>query len=217
MENKILYFVGGVIVGAVAGVFGTRTYFKNTYKNYADEEILSVKRSERDRFNKKLDELEKNPVKVDDTAEEKEVVDRRKDIIKTDYTSSYEKKPFDEVDDNILDPGGPEEDDPDDTDDVRNFELREHLSKNRGIEVIDESQFGEFKHYDYRDLLYYDDGIITDDEEEIVANPGALIDMDAVKEWADKDESDVLYIRNYAISCDYAINRQGFVYGGDDE
>ena len=218
MRSKTLIGVifGGVI-GCAIGVLGTRTYFKTKYEKIADEEIASVKESERVRFAKKLKDLENHPVRVDDgieieSPERKVVLERQRKI---DYTTYY--KSSNDIPDVVLDPGGPTDDDPDDTDDVRNFELREKLSKNRGIEVIDENTFGEFPHFECRDLLYYEDGIITDEDEEIVANPGALIDMDMVSDWADSDSSDILYIRNHAISCDYAISRQGFVYGGDDE
>ena len=213
MENKgVVGFIFGGVIGCVCGILGTRSYFKSKYEKIADEEIASVKEAEKARYEKKLKDLDEHPERVSDSLEIESP--NRKVVRKVDYTTYYKAS---DIPDDVLDPGGPTDDDPDDVDDVKNFELREKLAKNRGIEVISEEDFGEFPHFEYRDLFYYEDGIIADEEEELVANPGALVDMDIIKEWADKDETDVIYIRNHAISCDYAINRQRFVYGGDDE
>ena len=41
-QKNIIFFVGGTVLGALAGVFGTRGYFNKKYATYAEETIESM-------------------------------------------------------------------------------------------------------------------------------------------------------------------------------
>lgn len=41
-KKNIIFFVGGTVIGALAGVFGTRKYFEKKYSAYAEETIESM-------------------------------------------------------------------------------------------------------------------------------------------------------------------------------
>ncbi|HAH18436.1 MAG TPA: hypothetical protein DCL29_05445 [Eubacterium sp.] len=205
--NKTIIFALGVVVGAVGGVLGTRGYFKKKYETIADEEIKSVKlKYKYDTTTKKEPE---EVVRVNGV--NKKFIDAEKRMV--DYTSYYKGNAEKIAEMDLeLDPGGPEDDDPDE---ARNAELREKMAVNHGIEVIDESDYGEFPHFDCRDMFYYTDGIIADENEEIVAEPDRLIGdiSKLVKDATD----DYIYIRNNSISADFCINCVGYDYGGDNE
>lgn len=42
-KKNIIFFIGGTIIGALAGIFGTRGYFEKKYATYAEETIDSMK------------------------------------------------------------------------------------------------------------------------------------------------------------------------------
>lgn len=208
--NKLVIFACGALIGAVGGILGTRGYFKKKYEEIADEEIRSVKLKYK--YDTKSNDIKGDEVIIRDSkGVNKKFIDAEKKMI--DYTSYYSNnaKKIAEMD-LELDPGGPEDDDPDEK---RNAELRRKMAVNYGIEEIDERDYGEFPHFECRDLFYYNDGIIADENEEIVAEPDRLIGD--ISKLVENATDDYIYIRNNSISADFCINCVGYDYGGEDE
>lgn len=49
-KKNIIFFVGGAVIGALAGVFGTRKYFDKKYSEYAAETIDAMKEVMNDHY-----------------------------------------------------------------------------------------------------------------------------------------------------------------------
>lgn len=74
------------------------------------------------------------------------------------------------------------------------------------IYVISPQEFGEDINYERISLKYYSDGVITDDEDEIVGNWQDLIGPDFAKHFGEY-EDDSVFVRNTVLKADYEILR----------
>lgn len=74
------------------------------------------------------------------------------------------------------------------------------------IYVISPQEFGEDINYERISLKYYSDGVITDDEDEIVDNWQDLIGPDFAKHFGEY-EDDSVFVRNTVLKADYEILR----------
>lgn len=74
--------------------------------------------------------------------------------------------------------------------------------------VISQSEYGEFGDYMEISLTYYSDGILADDDDEIIEDVNAILGTDFVNEF----EDDVVLIRNDARKCDYEVVRDDRTY-----
>ena len=71
--------------------------------------------------------------------------------------------------------------------------------------VIEEDRVGEYISYDLISLIYFSDGVLTDDWEVPVENPDETVG----KEYAEYFETgeDVVYVRNDKLKCEFEITR----------
>lgn len=74
------------------------------------------------------------------------------------------------------------------------------------IRVISPQEFGEDINYERISLKYYSDGVVTDDEDEIVDNWQDLIGPDFAKHFGEY-EDDSVFVRNTVLKVDYEILR----------
>lgn len=74
--------------------------------------------------------------------------------------------------------------------------------KNRPFVVAPE-KFGEIEGYDQIGLVYYADGVLADDADEIVENAEDLIG-DALEHFGEY-EDDAVFVRSHRLRCDYEI------------
>lgn len=84
----------------------------------------------------------------------------------------------------------------------------EAMSNETGIEIISAMQFGEIEGYD-NDTLYFEDGLVKDNDDEIIINPETFLGEEAIKlleegAAANLGES-AMYIRNSDLEIDYEI------------
>lgn len=70
--------------------------------------------------------------------------------------------------------------------------------------VISPEEFGEFEKYRQISLVYYTDGVLADDLDEIVDNIELTIGSDSL-EHIGEYEADAVHVRNDRLRCDYEI------------
>lgn len=72
------------------------------------------------------------------------------------------------------------------------------------IYVISPQEFGEISEYEKISLMYYADGVVTDDEREIVDDWADLIGPDFMTHFGEY-EDDSVFVRNTVLKADYEI------------
>lgn len=188
-------FVTGLVIGSVV----TYVVVKDKFEKIAQEEIDSVKEVFGRRVEKEADK------KVEKIAE-KEVEKIRKEY--NDYSSltkNYTSYSNDET----------EEDDHaqvEDEDGVEIFEVERASNSNRPY-VIDPWDFGGEDGYDTITLNYYADGVLADDDNNVIEDEE--IDDIVGKDFAEhfgEYEKDCVCVRNDRLKTDYEICRDLIEY-----
>lgn len=72
--------------------------------------------------------------------------------------------------------------------------------------VIDRDDFAELPNYNVETLYMYDDGVLTDEMDNIIKDVKGIIGEEAVSMF-ESGECDSLYVRNDSRKCDYEILR----------
>lgn len=70
--------------------------------------------------------------------------------------------------------------------------------------VISPSEFGEYDGYEQISLTYYSDGVLTDENYEIVESADEIVGQNFYKHFGEY-EDDSVFIRNDRLRCDYEI------------
>lgn len=70
--------------------------------------------------------------------------------------------------------------------------------------VISPDEFGELYDYEKISLTYYSDGVLADDDDEIVDDVDEIIGIDSLKHFGEY-EDDSVFVRNDQKKCDYEI------------
>lgn len=172
--NKVLIFV----LGAAAGSLVTWKIVEEKYKKIANDEIESVI----EHFNNKNNE-----------AEEKVIIEMPKEIEKESIVELVEK----ENEKLIKDLGYADEDNDEDCI-VETPPVREYIPPY----VISPEEFGEYGN-EMKSLTYYEDGVLTDEDDEIISDPESIIG-DALQHFGEY-EDDAVHVRDESIECDYEI------------
>lgn len=185
--NKVIFGIGGLVVGAVAGALATKFYLEKEYFQKLEET--------QKQFRKDLDELEKkyfdtssnNTLKeankvVEENKFTKEDVDKYKKVVgKLDY-GKFSSKQNKEVDDSM-------------EDEVTKY-------------IIGASEYGS-DGYEEVHVTYYADGILVDtDEEEVITDAEDKFGYDALEMFDLPNAEDVIYVRNDENETDYEIVRE---------
>lgn len=194
-------FVTGLVIGSVV----TYVAVKDKFEKIAQEEIDSVKEVFGRRVEKEADK------KVEKIAE-KEVEKIRKEYNKYDnlaknYTSYSENKPEENDEEDEV-----EEVCENNEDGVEIFEVERASNSDRPY-VIDPWDFGEEDGYDTITLNYYADGVLTDDDNNVIEDEE--IDDIVGKDFAEhfgEYEKDCVCVRNDRLKTDYEICRDLIEY-----
>lgn len=72
--------------------------------------------------------------------------------------------------------------------------------------VIEPEQFGEFDDYDQISLTYYADGVLADDNDQLVEDVVETVGPEALSHFGEFDD-DSVYVRNERLRVDYEILR----------
>lgn len=177
MNNKLI-FAMGFVLGGLAGVLGTREYFKKKYEEISQEEIDSVKEVW----------SERNPIQVTKTEEKEE-----KTVAKTD--AKWNKPDITEYSSvsSIIKSNGYSE-----TEEKRTSE------RNRPY-VIRPEEFGDMEGEGYESvsLTYYLDGTLAEGRE-VIDNIDETIGLVSLNHFGEY-EDDSVFVRNDKFKCDYEI------------
>ena len=172
-------------VGAAIGTAATWKFFKTKYELIAQEEIDSVKEvfSRRGGANSEPDERPVADTEQDIPAPDnkakpgvKEYAANLRKLGYTDYSAISKK-------------------------DEAQEEVKQDVDKPY---VISPDEFGEFYDYEKIDLTYYSDGVLADENDDIVDDADNSVGSDFAEHFGDYEE-DAVHIRNDRLKCDYEI------------
>ena len=72
--------------------------------------------------------------------------------------------------------------------------------------VISPEEYGELEDYEQIELTYYEDGVLTDDQNEPIEDVDDIVGLDSLNTFG-KYEDDSVHVRNDSRKCDYEILR----------
>ncbi len=164
-------------LGVGAGVLASREYFKKHYEEISNEEIRSVKIT----FARKSIEMAEKAeqMKAKQAEKEPENTVNLNDYGKLVETSEYSSN--------------------------QNSPEAKEMSENQDRPyVISPNDCGEFDDYEVYTLFHYADGVLTDDDNEIIDDVDDAVGEDYADHFGEYEDGAV-YIRNNARHCDYEI------------
>ena len=204
--NKSIFGVVGFVLGAAAGSLVTWKLIEKKYMDMADDEIRSVKEMYRSKIvnpevlDEKNDDIfvaRKGPeftVSMELTDEGKQLAEKLNKLTgsylsdeeKPDYTVYSQTKEKHNVFDDTM-PSEPE---------VKHDEPY----------IIDPTEFGEFSEYEQRELTYYKDGVICENDTDMIDPYDIFGDLDVGDHFGEY-ENDRVFVRDDRRQVDYEILR----------
>lgn len=191
MSRAYIYAAVGFIAGVLSGVAAAGYYFHKRYEERLDEEVRSVKESFGRVYSYKgshPDNDEKTDISVTD---DDSIIKREVDTSKTDYTKYFEN--------------------PDITDEIAVIDEvetpEEDLAPGEAPYVIDDYEYMQDEESTRIELLYFDDGLITDENWDPVEDLSRVVSKKDLEEFVKSDE-DSIYTRSDARHCIYIIEKQ---------
>ena len=176
-------------IGAAIGSFVTWKIVKNKYKQIADEEINSVKEVFARRYSEKMskEKLNENTNQTSLTLDETEKNANIQDDIAA-YHELLDKLHYAniDVDSLIAKKGG--------------------STVTDGPFVISPDEFGEDPNYQTVSLTLYEDGVLTDDYDNIVVDVDDWVGEDSLTHFGEY-EADSVFVRNESMQTDFEILR----------
>lgn len=193
MRGKtVIGFLVGLVIGSVLTYHG----LKNKVEAEIDEEVNKIKEYYKDQLEKQQAEyFEKEEYLKSKAAVAEDKGSVVSKIINLNNVEKFEEKQNEETED---------EDGFEET--TGAFEiLEDNIIVQDKPFVIEEDRVGEYISYDLISLIYFSDGVLTDDWEVPVENPDETVG----KEYAEYFETgeDVVYVRNDKLKCEFEITR----------
>lgn len=177
------------VVGAAAGSAATWLYAKKYYERIAQEEIDSVKAVF---YEHKPDTVVKNNNVQEENQHKADIAKLKPDLVNyaaklqeegyTNYTKHSEKI----------------------------IEEKDVSMPNKPY-IISPEEFGESGNYTQISLTYYSDGVLADDEDEIIEDIDDTVGEDFADHFGDY-EDDSVFVRNDRLRCDYEILKDNRSY-----
>ena len=204
--NKSIFGVVGFVLGAAAGSLVTWKLIEKKYMDMADEEIRSVKEMYRSKIvnfevlDEKSDdqfvarEAPEFTVSMELTDEGKKLAEKLNELTgsylsdeeKPDYTVYSQAKEKHNVFDDAM-PAEPE------------------VKKDEPY-VIEPTEFGEFSEYEQIELTYYKDGVICENDTDMIDPYDIFGDLDVGDHFGEY-ENDRVFVRDDRRQVDYEILR----------
>lgn len=174
--KTVIAFIAGVTIGSLV----TWKFVETKYKHIADEEIKSVVEQFNARQNgcDETEPVEEKPWRV----EKPDIMEYAAKIKEARYALDLHdaKNEKEEGGDESMDSDKPY--------------------------VISPEEFDELDDYEIRSFTYYEDGILTDEENHIVENVDELVGKDSLDTFG-YYEQDSVFVRNDALKTDFEILR----------
>lgn len=178
MSNRSLFSLG-FIIGAASGATVAWYLLKDKYETLAQEEIDSVKEV----FARREQEMKDETVKRN-VAEGIKDSDRTKPDLK-EYAEQLKKNGYTRYSDLSADDEG-----------VSDKQTKPY--------VIPPEQFGDDEEYEQISLTYYADGVLADENDEVIEDVEDAVGIDSLNHFGEY-EDDSVFVRNDARKCDYEI------------
>lgn len=187
--NKFVCFTFGAVVGSVA----TWYYLKDRYEKRVQEDVASVKESlsKMSRYSGPQDSDEAK------ASEHETGLPEKPDI--TEYAKRLSKEKYTNYSGMFNEEEEEEENEPP----VPNRVTSDSKEKPY---VIPPEQFDEFDDYSTISLMYYADGVLADDNDELVEDVEDVVGSDSLNHFGEYDD-DSVYVRNDRLKVDYEILR----------
>lgn len=200
--SKVLIFVAGAACGAAV----TNYLVKSKYEQLVQEEIDSVKETYARMLANKSDE--------DDISEDTETMEAKKkaEVAKEkpsiiEYAAMLQKQGYTSYSDaSESSDSNDEEEYEDEESEEEEYEEEEQESAIDKPYVIAPEEFGEYDDYEEISLRYYADGILTDDQDELVEDVEETVGFDSLNKFG-LYEDDSVHVRNDRLKADYEILR----------
>lgn len=178
MSNRSLFSLG-FIFGAASGATVAWYLLKDKYETLAQEEIDSVKEV----FARREQEMKDETVKRN-VAEGIKDSDRTKPDLK-EYAEQLKKNGYIRYSDLSADDEG-----------VSDKQTKPY--------VIPPEQFGDDESYDQISLTYYADGVLADENDEVIDDVEETVGIESLNHFGEY-EDDSVFVRNDTRKCDYEI------------
>lgn len=178
MSNRSLFSLG-FIIGAASGATVAWYLLKDKYETLAQEEIDSVKEV----FARREQEMKDETVKRN-VAEGIKDSDRTKPDLK-EYVEQLKKNGYTRYSDLSADDEG-----------VSDKQTKPY--------VIPPEQFGDDENYDQISLTYYADGVLADENDEVIDDVEETVGIESLNHFGEY-EDDSVFVRNDTRKCDYEI------------
>ena len=174
MKNSVITGFS-FLLGMGIGAYITYIYVKDMYAEIAQEEINSVKEA----YIKKAKNLQKDVITEDEKKEKVDKVKNKSDI--SEYAAKLKESGY-----------------------TNYSEISQEDNDVEVPYVIAPEDYGENDEYETISLTYYSDGVLTDEDDEVITNPGELVGEDFASHFGDY-EDDSVFIRNDDRKIDFEI------------
>lgn len=174
MKNSVITGFS-FLLGMGIGAYVTYMYVKDMYAEIAQEEINSVKEA----YIKKTKNLQKDVITEDENKEKVDKAKNKPDI--SEYAVKLKESGY-----------------------TNYSEISQEDNDVEVPYVIAPEDYGENDEYETISLTYYSDGVLTDEDDEVITNPGELVGRDFASHFGDY-EDDSVFIRNDNRKIDFEI------------
>lgn len=174
MKNSVITGFS-FLLGMGIGAYVTYMYIKDMYAEIAQEEINSVKEA----YIKKTKNLQKDVITEDENKEKVDKAKNKPDI--SEYAVKLKESGY-----------------------TNYSEISQEDNDVEVPYVIAPEDYGENDEYETISLTYYSDGVLTDEDDEVITNPGELVGRDFASHFGDY-EDDSVFIRNDNRKIDFEI------------
>ena len=200
---KDLIYVAVFAAGAAIGSAVTWKYVKDKYERIMQEDF------EQRRYDgNKNDSEESNDISEDEPTEEStEEVERKEEVDLSNYNSLASNYKGDDPQKTNYTAYTRKE---------KQYPYLAERDKQRleadnvnieSIESIIPDEFGEYMSYEQITLIQYADGVMADEDDNIITNPEELLGDDYEDHFGENDDPDTCYFRNHKIKAEYEVIR----------
>lgn len=237
MIKEILLFSGGILVGAAAGIIGTKVFLEKKldkkYQDKADKEILeAMEKHFKDGRSKSEPGWEADKDSLSDSditsvAEKAVQKEQEKKNQKINYTA-YSENGVEKPDDMITKPKktivDPEDIEDDEEDEVENWDRQEEENYIKGLrdserwsrerlnrpKIIKREDYGEDPLLEKADLLYYqqDDTLAFAENGEEITDEEFYVGNCLTKYGFKSNQEKTIYVRNSYVGYDFEITKR---------